>query len=155
MTVPRMKIVLVEPEIPQNAGSIGRTCVALDIELILIKPYGFKIDEKTVQRAGTRYWQFVQLSEYNSWGDFITDRAPQPDQLFLFEEHGKHCFYDPVYPPDAYLVFGRESTGLPHAVLDAYPDRLFHVPMRNARVKSLNLSNVATAVVYQALRGQF
>ena len=152
MTDARMKIVLVEPEIPHNAGSIGRTCVALDIELILIKPYGFNIDAKTVQRAGTRYWQFVQLTEYDSWQEFIAARAPREDQLYLFEEHGAQSFYEPDYVPDAYLVFGRESTGLPQYVLDAHNERTFNVPMRNDKVKSLNLSNVATAVIYQAMR---
>jgi tRNA (cytidine/uridine-2'-O-)-methyltransferase len=152
MTDARMKIVLVEPEIPHNTGSIGRTCVALDIELILIKPYGFNIDAKTVQRAGTRYWQFVQLTEYDSWQDFIAARAPREDQLYLFEEHGAQSFYEPDYVPDAYLVFGRESTGLPQYVLDAHNERIFNVPMRNDKVKSLNLSNVATAVIYQAMR---
>jgi tRNA (cytidine/uridine-2'-O-)-methyltransferase len=147
-----MKIVLVEPEIPHNAGSIGRTCVALDIELILIKPYGFKIDEKTVQRSGTRYWQFVQLAEYDNWQAFMTAREPRRDQLFFFEEYGDQSFYAPTYAPDSYLIFGRESTGLSADILAGYRDRTFHVPMRNKAVKSLNLSNVATAVVYQAMR---
>lgn len=149
-----VKIVLVEPEIPHNTGAIGRTCVALDIELILIKPYGFSLDTKTVQRAGTRYWQFVHLSEYASWQDFIDDRNPPREQLYLFEENGAQSFYEPAYAQDAYLVFGKESTGIPDAVLDALQDRTFHVPMRSPKVKSLNLSNVATAVVYQAMRHQ-
>ena len=80
------KIVLVAPEIPFNTGAIGRTCVALDIELILIKPYGFSLDEKSVARAGTRYWPHVQLSEYDSWDHFIANEKPAHDELFLFEE---------------------------------------------------------------------
>ena len=152
MPAPKMKIVLVEPEIPHNAGSIGRTCVALNLELILIKPYGFSIDAKTVQRAGTRYWQFVDLTEYNTWDEFISDRAPRADQLFLFEEHGAQSFYSATYPSDAYLVFGRESIGLSAQILAGREDQTFHVPMLNDKVKSLNLSNVATAVIYEALR---
>lgn len=147
-----MKVVLVEPEIPQNTGSIGRTCVALGLELILIKPYGFQIDSKTVQRAGTRYWQFVNLSEYDSWDAFIQDRQPSRESLYLFEEYGETSFYTPTYDQEGYLVFGRESTGIPKWIQDAYSDRMFHVPMRSDAVKSLNLSNVATAVIYQALR---
>ncbi len=152
MSQPNIRVVLVEPEIPHNTGAIGRTCVALDIELILIKPYGFSLDQKTVQRAGTRYWQFVRLSEYDCWDDFIKDRVPDPSDLYLFEEDGGTSFYDADYSGDVYLVFGRESTGLPKELQLAMSERMFHVPMKNDRVKSLNLSNVATAVVYQALR---
>lgn len=150
-----MKIVLVHPEIPQNTGSIGRTCVALGVELILIKPYGFKIDANTVSRAGTRYWQFVNLSEYDSWADFMAQRAPSRDQLYFFEEHGRDSFYTPDYHRDAYLIFGRESTGLPPEILEDYADRTYHMPMPSGQVKSLNLSNAATAVVYQAKRAEF
>lgn len=150
-----MKVVLYEPEIPFNTGSIGRTCVALDLELILIKPYGFSLDDKTVARSGTRYWQFVKLSEYDSWDDFIETRKPDHDALFLFEEDAERSFYEPRYPDDAYLIFGKESSGLPKDLREQMQDRMFHVPMRNDRVKSLNLSNVATAVVYQALRGTY
>ena len=150
-----LKIVLFEPEIPFNTGSIGRTCVALDLELILIKPYGFSLDDRTVARSGTRYWQFVQLSEYDNWQDFIEKRHPRHDALFLFEEDAKNSFYEPSYPEDAYLVFGKESSGLPMELRHKMHDRMFHVPMRNDKVKSLNLSNVATAVIFQALRGAY
>ena len=155
MSTPNIKVVLVEPEIPHNTGSIGRTCVALGVELILIRPYGFSLDTKTVQRAGTRYWQFVDLSEYDTWQDFLAARQPERNKLFFFEEDGAQSFYAPDYPNDAYLVFGRESTGLSSEILSDMQDRLFHVPMTNDKVKSLNLSNVATAVIYQALRGHF
>ncbi len=155
MSAPNIKVVLVEPEIPHNTGSIGRTCVALGVELILIRPYGFSLDTKTVQRAGTRYWQFVDLSEYDTWQDFLAARQPERNKLFFFEEDGAQSFYAPDYPNDAYLVFGRESTGLSSEILSDMQDRLFHVPMTNDKVKSLNLSNVATAVIYQALRGHF
>jgi len=150
-----MKIVLVHPEIPHNTGSIGRTCVALDLELILIKPYGFSLDERTVSRSGTRYWKDVTLSEYASWEAFLAQRRPSRDQLYFFEENGKTSFYVPNYPNDAYLIFGRESIGLPQEILDGMEDRIFHIPMRNRDVKSLNLSNAATAAIYQALRAQF
>jgi tRNA (cytidine/uridine-2'-O-)-methyltransferase len=154
MSDPRMKMVLVTPEIPHNTGAIGRTCVALDLELILIKPYGFSLDEKSVIRAGTRYWKDVQLSQYNSWQSFLKHRRPLRNNLYFFEEHGLQSFYIPDYERDAYLVFGCESKGLPITILDGMEDRIFHVPMRSSLVKSLNLSNVATAVAYQALRTQ-
>ena len=150
-----IKVVLFEPEIPFNTGSIGRTCVALDLELILIKPYGFSLDDKKVARSGTRYWQFIQLSEYESWDDFMEKRKPNHDDLFLFEEDAENSFYKPTYPDNAYLIFGKESSGLPMTLREEMQDRMFHVPMRNDRVKSLNLSNVATAVIYQAVRGLY
>ncbi len=147
-------MVLVTPEIPYNTGAIGRTCVALNLELILIKPYGFSLDEKAVRRAGTDYWKHVHLSEYDNWHSFLDDRRPLRENLHFFEENGAQSFYTPDYPPNAYLVFGCESKGLPLAILDGMEDRIFHLPMRNSLVRSLNLANVATAVVYQAMRTQ-
>ncbi|MDT2076020.1 MAG: TrmH family RNA methyltransferase, partial [Planktomarina sp.] len=123
-------------------------------ELILIKPYGFSLDEKAVVRAGTRYWKHVQLSEYDTWQAFLDDRVPLRESLYFFEEHGAQSFFTPDYQQDAYLVFGCESKGLPTTILDGMDDRLFSLPMRSSLVKSLNLANVATAVVYQALRTQ-
>ena len=149
-----MKIVLVEPEIPFNTGAIGRTCVALDLELILIKPYGFSLEQKTVSRAGTRYWKHVQLLEYANWEGFLDHQNPPRDHLYFFEEHGSQSFYTPDYQKDAYLVFGCESKGLPPKVLDGMDDRTFSLPMLSPLVKSLNLANAATAVAYQALRTQ-
>ncbi|MBU1835277.1 tRNA (cytidine(34)-2'-O)-methyltransferase [Loktanella salsilacus] len=154
MSNPSMKVVLVTPEIPFNTGAIGRTCVALDLELILIKPYGFSLDEKSVRRAGTDYWKHVHLSEYESWQSFLDARKPPRDGLYFFEEHGAQSVFDPVYQPDAYLVFGCESAGLPATILNDMDDRVFSLPMRNPLVRSLNLANVATAVVYQAMRTQ-
>ncbi|MFT5744151.1 MAG: tRNA (cytidine/uridine-2'-O-)-methyltransferase [Paracoccaceae bacterium] len=154
MSDPRMRLVLVTPEIPYNTGAIGRTCVALDLELILIKPYGFSLDEKSVRRAGQDYWKHVELSEYDDWQSFMSDRMPPRESLYFFEEHGAQTVYEPDYQPDGYLVFGCESKGLPDAVLDGMADRTFCLPMRNPIVRSLNLANVATAVVYQAMRTQ-
>ena len=149
-----LKLVLVTPEIPYNTGAIGRTCVALNLELILIKPYGFSLDEKSVKRAGTDYWQYVHLSEYDSWESFIATRNPPRDQMYFFEEDGAESLYAPDYHPQGYLVFGCESAGLPDTILNGVEDRVFHLPMLDKRVRSLNLANVATAVIYQALRPQ-
>lgn len=148
-----MKVVLVHPEIPGNTGTIGRTCVALDLELILIHPLGFDISDKSVRRAGLDYWKHVRLTEYDSWQAFMSDRAPQEDQLFLFENDGEGgSVYGPAYPQDAYLIFGKETKGLPAEVLDGRAKRTFHLPMRSPHIRSLNLSNAATAVIYQAMR---
>jgi len=154
MPDPCLKMVLVTPEIPYNTGAIGRTCVALELELILIKPYGFSIDEKAVRRAGTDYWKHVNLTEYDNWRSFVDDRKPPRDSLYFFEEHGAQSFYTPDYQDDAYLVFGCESKGLPAELLDGLDDRVFKLPMRSPLVRSLNLANVAAAVVYQAMRPQ-
>ncbi len=150
---PDMKIVLVAPEIPGNTGTIGRTCVALDIELVLIRPYGFELSDKTVRRAGLDYWRHVRLAEYDSWSSFMADRAPPSHRLFLFEDDGTAgTVYDPDYPADAFLVFGRETEGLPRDILAAHADRVFRLPMRSPHIRSLNLANAATAVAYQAMR---
>ena len=147
-------IVLVHPEIPGNTGAVGRTCVALGMELILIHPLGFVITDKRVKRSGLDYWPHVRLTEYASWETFLEARSPRPDQLFLFEEFGSRSFYEPEYPEDAFLVFGQETKGLPRAILDAHPDRLFRLPMRSEVIRSLNLANTVSAAAYQALRGR-
>lgn len=151
-----MKVVLVAPEIPGNTGSVGRTCVALDCELILIRPYGFELSDKTVRRAGLDYWKHVRLSEYDDWQGFLADRAPRPDQLFLFEDDGQAgTVYDADFPPDAYLVFGRETVGLSAEITGPLADRLYRLPMTSPHIRSLNLANAVTAVLYQAMRGYF
>ena len=147
-----MQIVLVEPEIPHNTGAIGRTCVALDLELILIKPLGFAIDDASVARSGTRYWKYVNLSQYDNWSDFIRQRRPTKEEILFFEETGQTSFYDAQYSQNAYLVFGSESKGLPLEIIQHMPDRVFALPMKNSKVKSLNLSNAATAAIYQAMK---
>ncbi len=154
MSDPRIKMVLVTPEIPYNTGAIGRTCVALNLELILIKPYGFSLDEKSVRRAGTDYWKHVHLTEYDDWQSFLDARKPPRDSLYFFEEHGAQTIYATEYKEDGFLVFGCESAGLPKSVLDGMDDRVFSLPMLDTRVRSLNLANVATAVIYQAMRTQ-
>ena len=113
------------------------------------------LNDKTVSRSGTRYWKDVALSEYDTWEAFLLAQSLTHDQLYFFEENGQKSFYEPNYRADAYLIFGCESTGLPRKILHGMEDRIFHIPMRNPAVKSLNLSNAATAVIYQALRAQF
>ncbi|NBB25573.1 tRNA (uridine(34)/cytosine(34)/5-carboxymethylaminomethyluridine(34)-2'-O)-methyltransferase TrmL [Porphyrobacter sp. SLTP] len=147
-------IVLVQPEIPGNTGSVGRTCVALGMELILIHPLGFEITDTRVKRAGLDYWPHVHLTEYASWDAFLAARTPRADQLFLFEEFGAKSFYEPDYPDDAMLVFGKETTGIPKPIIDRHADRLVKLPMRSDVIRSLNLANTVTAAAYQALRGK-
>lgn len=154
MTAASLAIVLVQPEIPGNTGAVGRTCVALGMELILIHPLGFDISDKRVKRSGLDYWPHVRLTEYASWEAFLAARTPRADQLFLFEEFGARSFYEPEYPDDAFLVFGQETKGLPQTVVQQHQDRLFKLPMRSAVIRSLNLANTVSAAAYQALRGK-
>lgn len=149
-----ISIVLVQPEIPGNTGSVGRTCVALDMELILIHPLGFEITDTRVKRAGLDYWPHVRLTEYASWEAFLEARTPRSDQLFLFEEFGAQSFYEPDYPDDAMLVFGKETTGIPKPIVERHADRLVKLPMRSDVIRSLNLANTVTAAAYQALKGK-
>jgi tRNA (cytidine/uridine-2'-O-)-methyltransferase len=149
-----LSIVLVHPEIPGNTGAIGRTCVALDLELVLIHPLGFTITDARVKRSGLDYWQHVRLAEYSSWQAFVDERHPRADQLFLFEEHGATSFFEPDYPDDAMLVFGQETKGIPEAIWREWPGRQFRLPMRSPHIRSLNLANTVAAAAFQALRGK-
>lgn len=148
-------IVLVQPEIPGNTGAVGRTCVALDLELVLIHPLGFTITDKRLKRSGLDYWQHIRLAEFASWEAFLAERAPRDDQLFLFEEFAPRSFYEPDYPDDAFLVFGQETKGLPESIVAAHAQQLVALPMRSDKVRSLNLANTVAAAAYQAMRGTF
>jgi tRNA (cytidine/uridine-2'-O-)-methyltransferase len=147
---PKFSIVLHEPEIPGNTGSIGRTCVALGIELVLIKPYGFDINEKSVRRAGLDYWKHLELSEYENWEAFVNERKPK--KLFFFSKKAATSYYHAEYEQDCFLVFGSETKGLPGFFRDEYPEDFCYLPMYSDKIRSLNLSNVATTVAYECLR---
>ena len=150
---PLFNIVLVAPEIPGNTGSIGRTCVALNLRLILIKPIAFDIDEKAVRRAGLDYWKHVDLKVYENWEEFIQQENPHEKDLFLFSRFSQQSsFFDAGYEKNCYLVFGSETKGLPPEMGLKYPDSYFALPMFNDHIRSLNLSNAATAAAYEALR---
>ncbi|MCT4642107.1 MAG: tRNA (cytidine(34)-2'-O)-methyltransferase [Bacteriovoracaceae bacterium] len=148
----QFKIVLHAPEIPGNTGSIGRTCVALNLELILIKPYGFDIDEKAVRRAGLDYWKHVKIKEYDSFDHFLEGEKPALNKLFFFENATGTPHYDGSYTEDCYLIFGSETKGLPKSFYETYKDQMFELPMYSEHIRSLNLSNVATTVAYECIR---
>jgi tRNA (cytidine/uridine-2'-O-)-methyltransferase len=122
------------------------------MELILIHPLGFEISDKRVKRSGLDYWQHIRLVEFGSWEAFMAERAPRGDQMFLFEEFATRSFYEPDYPADAYLIFGRETKGIPEPILAAHRDALVKLPMRSDQVRSLNLANTVAAAAYQAVR---
>ena len=146
-------IVLYAPDIPGNTGSIGRTCIALGARLILIKPYGFELSEKAVRRAGLDYWKYVDVREYENWEDFLNNEQPSQKDLFFYTKTSERLFYSAGYDKGCYLIFGSETKGLPQHIFDSYPERLHGLPMFSEHVRSLNLSNVATTVAYEALRG--
>lgn len=148
----KFKIVLVAPEIPGNTGSIGRTAVALDLELILIKPLAFDIDEKAVRRAGLDYWKYVNLKVYENWQDFLEKEQPSADKMFLFSRFATKPIFDFTITKDSYLIFGSETKGLPSEVKDAFVSQLVTLPMNSEHIRSLNLANAATAAAYEALR---
>jgi tRNA (cytidine/uridine-2'-O-)-methyltransferase len=147
-----LSIVFFEPEIPGNTGSIGRTCVALNLRLILIKPYGFDIDEKAVRRAGLDYWKHVNLTEYDSFQDFLKGEKVKEEQLFFFENDGKDNYFNADFKTDSYLIFGAETKGLSKEIYENYHHRMYYLPMNSEHIRSLNLSNVATTVAYEAIR---
>ncbi len=146
-----MHIVLVEPEIPQNTGNIARTCAATGTALHLVHPLGFSIDEKHVRRAGLDYWPLVELHEHAS---FQALREEYPDgQFFFASTKAPRRYCDVKYPQDAFLVFGRETAGLPETLLRENLGRCVRIPMREG-LRSLNLSNSVAVVLYEALRQQ-
>lgn len=148
----KFSIVLYQPDIPGNTGAIGRTCVALGLRLILIKPYGFDIDQKTVRRAGLDYWKHIDLTEYDTWEDFLAGESPNREQMFLFSTKTDKLYYDQDYKENCYLIFGKETKGLPESIHNDFGDRMRKMPMFSNKIRSLNLANTATAVAYEALR---
>jgi len=146
-----MNIVLVEPEIPQNTGNIARTCAATGCKLHLIKPLGFDIGEKAVKRAGLDYWDKLDIVVYENWQDFVSRNAG--GQMWFASTKAPQCYADVRYGADDYLVFGKETHGLPEPLLAAHYDHCVRIPMR-PNLRSLNLSNSVAVVVYEALRQQ-
>lgn len=152
MNKPNFKIVLYSPEIPGNTGSIGRTCVALNLELILIHPLGFDIDEKAVRRAGLDYWKHVSVKEYQNFEEFLENENPKLDSLHFFTKNASKNLFETKFKEDCYLIFGCETKGLPKEIQDKYLERLVSLPILSENIRSLNLASVATTAAYEALR---
>jgi tRNA (cytidine/uridine-2'-O-)-methyltransferase len=145
-----MHVVLFEPEIPPNTGSVARLCAATLTPLHLIEPLGFKIDDKHLKRAGLDYWEFVELHVHKSWDDFLTRAAPK--NLLFFSKRAAKSYTLVRYSENDFLVFGPETRGLPQAMLDTYGSCFFRIPMMGTGVRSLNLSNAVSVVLYEGLR---
>ncbi len=144
-----ISIVLVEPEIPQNTGNIARTCACTGACLHLVEPMGFRLTSKQLSRAGCDYWDHVEIVRWPSLEAFL--EAHGNDELHLFTGKASQLVTEASYGADAFLMFGRESSGLPEAVLDAYPENTVRIPMRPDE-RSLNLSNAVAIGIYEALR---
>lgn len=146
---PPLHVVLLEPEIPPNTGSIARTCAATRSKLHLIEPLGFRTDEHSIRRAGLDYWHLVEVTQHRSWDSF---RAAQPDlRLHFFSANATRSYLEADLAPGDGLVFGRESVGLPEWLLEQNADRVWGIPTSGG-VRSLNLSNAVAIVLFEALR---
>ena len=148
-----MHIVLVEPEIPPNTGNVARLCAATGARLHLIEPFGFKLDDKQLKRAGMDYWEHVEWKRWESWTVF-EKQLPRGTRLWFVESGGPRHYAEVKYALDDYLVFGRETAGLPPGLLDKHRECWLRIPMFNAASRSINLSNCAAIVLYEALRQQ-
>ena len=146
-------IVLVEPQIPPNTGNIGRLCIATRTQLHLVEPLGFDISEKAVRRAGLDYWKHINLIMHNSYTDFRSSVNPKA-QLWFFTKFAKKSLFEAKFKDGDYLIFGRETTGLPQEVsANESPDQLLRIPMPGGDiVRSLNLAGAAHVAIYEAMR---
>jgi tRNA (cytidine/uridine-2'-O-)-methyltransferase len=145
-----LNVVLVEPEIPQNAGNIGRTCLGLGARLHLVGKLGFSLDEKEVKRAGLDYWSKVDLLQHKAWEDFL-ETVPAGAQLAFLSSRGEKSFWDVSLKAPLYLVFGSESRGLPPSLYRRHDDALFRIPM-TGEIRSLNLATAVGIAAYEAAR---
>ena len=144
-----MNVVLLEPEMPSNTGNIGRTCVATQTRLHLIEPLGFKLNEKALKRAGLDYWDKLDVTVYSDYQDFL-DRNPGA-KIYMATTKGLHVYSDVEYEPDCFLMFGKESAGIPEDILLENQEQCVRIPMWGD-IRSLNLSNSVSIVLYEALR---
>lgn len=146
-----MHIILHQPEIPANTGNIGRTCVATGTSLHLIEPLGFRLDEKSIKRAGMDYWEHLDVTRYINFADF-QEKHPSA-KIWMATTKAKHVYTDVSFGPDDFIMFGKESGGIPEEILVDHEETCIRIPMLSA-IRSLNLSNSVAIVLYEALRQQ-
>ena len=149
----KLNIVLVEPEIPQNTGNIARTCAAIGAKLHLVHPLGFDISEKQVKRAGLDYWDKLDIERHSSLQTFLDKYKPEENNMYFVTTKGQKCYSDVDYLEfdEVFLLFGKETKGLPEDLLQKYIEKTIRIPMRSM-LRSLNLSNSVAIVVYEVLR---
>ncbi len=146
-----LNVVLIEPEIPQNTGSIGRLCLATGATLHLVEPLGFEITDAHLRRAGLDYWEHLTVVRHKNVDAFFAQLPPDAPKAFLSKKAGKTHFQS-RFVPGTWLIFGKETAGLPDWILDAHAADSFRIPMFDARVRSLNLSTAVGIVLYEAIR---
>lgn len=146
-------IICDEPEIPQNTGNIARTCAAIGAKLHLVHPLGFSITEKAVKRAGLDYWDKLEIEEHKSFREFLEKYKPEEHNMFFSTTKGKHVYSEPNYKEmdEVFLLFGKETKGLPEDILQKYIDKTIRIPMRET-LRSLNLSNSVAIVAYEVFK---
>lgn len=144
-----MHIILHQPEIPANTGNIGRTCVATGTSLHLIEPLGFRLTEKEIKRAGMDYWEHLELTRYVNFQEFQQEHPGA--KIWMATTKAKHVYTEVSYGPDDYIMFGKESAGIPEEILVDYEENCIRIPMF-PEIRSLNLSNAVAVVLYEALR---
>ncbi len=149
----KINIVMVEPEIPQNTGNIARTCAATGAKLHLVKPLGFEITDKYLKRAGLDYWDKLEIEEHESLNDFLNKYKPEENNMFYASTKATHCYSDVDYKnfDEVFILFGKETKGLPEDLLQKYINNTIRIPMRK-NLRSLNLSNSVNIIVYEVLR---
>lgn len=145
-----LNICLFEPEIPHNTGAIARTCALTKTRLHLIKPLGFSIQDKYLKRAGLDYWPLVDLTVYDSLDDFF--KATEGSRYFFASSKAKATYTDITYQDGDFIIFGKETAGLPEEIHVKYADNLIHIPMLKSVGRSLNLANAANIILFEALR---
>ena len=145
-----MNIVLLEPEIPMNTGNIGRTCVAAGASLHLIKPLGFETDDKSIRRSGLDYWQALDVHYHESFERFL-ERTSAAQNLYMATTKAKTLYTDVNFEENSFILFGKESAGIPEEILVEYEQACIRIPMREG-YRSLNLANAAAIVLYEAMR---
>ncbi len=145
-------VVLIEPEIPPNTGSIARLCGATDCTLHLVKPLGFSTDNKHLKRAGLDYWQYVDIVYWENIDAFLA--AQDEERLYFLTKKVDRSYTEAAFKSGDFLIFGKETAGLPQEILQYYRDRCYTIPMSNPNIRSLNLATAAGIVLYEALRQQ-
>ena len=145
-----LNIVLMEPEIPNNTGNIGRLCLATGSKLHLVKPFGFEISDKRLKRAGLDYWEYLEVIYYDNEDDFFEINTGQ--KMAFFSSHGQKSHWDLSYDEELFLIFGKESVGLSKEITEAHKNELYKIPLFSEHIRSLNLANAVAVVVYEGLR---
>ncbi len=145
-----LNIVLIEPEIPNNTGNIGRLSLATGSNLHLVKPFGFEITDTRLKRAGLDYWQHLNITTYESIEEFL--EINKKHQMVFLSSHGEKAHWSIKFTDNLFLVFGKESVGLPKKITDRNKENLFKIPMFSEHIRSLNLANAVSIVVYEGLK---